>query len=150
VATRTIAPNYLPVVLMTQPNPDKFHQEQNTTLVARGSDVARLLIFGWTSQRSELSQYFSLAFASLALESSCRRPDKGNCPSTQSAGFERTAPLLIGPIVRGNCRPSFSTVFVFASPDKRRVDGPRTSEYGWLHRKKTAQAMSSHGPVWLL
>jgi hypothetical protein len=35
VATRTIAPNYLPVVLMTQPNPDKFHQEQNTTLESR-------------------------------------------------------------------------------------------------------------------
>src|SRR3984893_1885056 len=33
VATRTIAPNYLAVVLMTLPNPDKFHQEQNTTLV---------------------------------------------------------------------------------------------------------------------
>src|ERR1700693_4759708 len=32
VATRTIAPNYLAVVLMTLPNPDKFHQEQNTTL----------------------------------------------------------------------------------------------------------------------
>jgi hypothetical protein len=35
VATRTIAPNYLPVILMTQPNPDKFHQEQNTTLAWR-------------------------------------------------------------------------------------------------------------------
>src|ERR1700694_3738801 len=34
VATRTIAPNYLAVVLMTLPNPDKFHQEQNTTLGA--------------------------------------------------------------------------------------------------------------------
>src|ERR1700675_3108892 len=34
VATRTIAPNYLAVVLMTLPNPDKFHQEQNTTLAA--------------------------------------------------------------------------------------------------------------------
>src|ERR1700730_418889 len=35
VATRTIAPNYLAVVLMTLPNPDKFHQEQNTTLVLK-------------------------------------------------------------------------------------------------------------------
>src|ERR1700694_4595674 len=34
VATRTIAPNYLAVVLMTLPNPDKFHQEQNTTLAS--------------------------------------------------------------------------------------------------------------------
>jgi hypothetical protein len=33
VATRTIAPNYLAVLLMTLPTPDKFHQEQNTTLV---------------------------------------------------------------------------------------------------------------------
>jgi hypothetical protein len=35
-------------------------------------------------------------------------------------------------------------------PDKRRVDGPSASEYGWLHCKKTAQAMNDHGPGWLL
>src|ERR1700681_3727741 len=32
VATRTISPNYLAVVLMTLSNPDTFHQDQNTTL----------------------------------------------------------------------------------------------------------------------
>src|ERR1700693_4668592 len=41
VATRTIAPNYLAVVRMTLPNPDKFHQEQNTTLA-----LALGLVFG--------------------------------------------------------------------------------------------------------
>src|ERR1700738_4998923 len=43
VATRTIAPNYLAVVLMTLPNPDKFHQEQNTTL-AYAPDAHKLYV----------------------------------------------------------------------------------------------------------